>query len=77
MRFLILLIAVTVVVSIVTAQTPAPASNNAAPPGNASNGKKIYVTYGCYECHGYDHPSQSDRIAILLPGEGGPETGEG
>ncbi len=25
---------------------------DAAPAGNIDNGKKIYVTYGCYECHG-------------------------
>jgi mono/diheme cytochrome c family protein len=23
-----------------------------APAGNAQNGKKIFATYGCYECHG-------------------------
>jgi mono/diheme cytochrome c family protein len=25
----------------------------AAPAGNAENGKKIFAGYGCYECHGY------------------------
>ena len=29
------------------AQTPAP-----PPAGNAQNGKKIFETYGCYQCHG-------------------------
>ncbi len=24
-----------------------------APAGDATKGKKIYVTYGCYQCHGY------------------------
>jgi mono/diheme cytochrome c family protein len=24
-----------------------------AGPGNLENGKKIFATYGCYECHGY------------------------
>jgi len=33
-----------------SAQTPNP---NAAPRGNADNGKKLFVTYGCYQCHGY------------------------
>ena len=29
------------------------ASNaNAAPAGNAENGKRIYSSYGCYQCHG-------------------------
>ncbi len=26
---------------------------NAAPAGNAENGKRIYTSYGCYQCHGY------------------------
>lgn len=25
---------------------------NAAPAGNAENGKRIYTSYGCYQCHG-------------------------
>ena len=49
MRLLILL---TLMASVLTAQTPAQAPG-AAPRGNAENGKKIYVTYGCYQCHGY------------------------
>jgi ubiquinol-cytochrome c reductase cytochrome c subunit len=33
----------------------APASQAAeAPAGNAANGKKLFVTYGCYQCHGYE-----------------------
>ncbi len=33
---------------------PAAAPNaQAAPSGNAENGKKIYSSYGCYQCHGY------------------------
>lgn len=27
-------------------------SSAAAPAGNAQNGKKLFVGYGCYECHG-------------------------
>ena len=35
------------------AQTPgaAPRAQN-APAGNAQNGKKLFTSYGCYECHG-------------------------
>jgi mono/diheme cytochrome c family protein len=66
MRFLILSIAATVIVSIAAAQNPTPASNNAAPPGNAVNGKKIYAAYGCYECHGYE--GQGGVGARLAPG---------
>ncbi len=25
---------------------------NAAPAGNVENGKRIYTSYGCYQCHG-------------------------
>ena len=35
------------------AQTPEPAGS-AAPNGNAQNGKKIFSSYGCYQCHGYE-----------------------
>jgi mono/diheme cytochrome c family protein len=32
-----------------TPQTPA-----AVPPGNAGEGRKIYVSHGCYQCHGFE-----------------------
>jgi mono/diheme cytochrome c family protein len=41
------------IVSAVSAQTPAPQSNT-PPPGNAETGRKLYVSYGCYQCHGYE-----------------------
>ena len=32
----------------------APASRaGEAPTGNAANGKKLFLAYGCYQCHGY------------------------
>jgi mono/diheme cytochrome c family protein len=34
--------------SVAAAQTPAPAGQT----GNAENGKKLYVTYFCWSCHG-------------------------
>lgn len=35
------------------AQAPGPApKTDAAPSGNAQNGKQIYTSYGCYQCHG-------------------------
>ena len=37
----------------VSAQTPAP-SQTTAPPGNAEAGKKLFVSDGCYQCHGYE-----------------------
>jgi len=42
-----------VLVAAVSAQAPAPQSN-AAPAGNAETGKKLFVSYGCYQCHGYE-----------------------
>lgn len=33
------------------APTPKPP---AAPKGNAENGKKLFTSYGCYQCHGYE-----------------------
>ena len=41
------------VVAAVSGQTSAPQSN-AAPAGNAETGKKLFVSYGCYQCHGYE-----------------------
>jgi ubiquinol-cytochrome c reductase cytochrome c subunit len=34
--------------AIASAQTPAPSALT----GNAENGKKLYVTYACWSCHG-------------------------
>lgn len=35
--------------------TPAPAPpHSAGPGGNVEQGKKLYVSYGCYQCHGYE-----------------------
>jgi mono/diheme cytochrome c family protein len=50
-----------------SAPPSAPAAPNAqaAPPGNAENGKKIYSSYGCYQCHGY--AAQGGAGARLAP----------
>ena len=37
----------------------------AAPAGNAENGKKIFSSYGCYQCHGY--VAQGGAGARLAP----------
>ncbi len=35
------------------AQTVSPAEKSGpAPAGNSQNGKKLFTSYGCYECHG-------------------------
>ena len=37
------------------AQAPAPAAPAAAAPaGNSDTGKKLFVSVGCYQCHGYE-----------------------
>ncbi len=47
------------------AQSSGSASNaNAAPAGNAENGKRIYTSYGCYQCHGRAaHGGAGSRLA--------------
>ena len=51
----LLLLAATLMAPLLSAQAPAApqASNAAAPRGNAENGKKIFIAYGCYQCHNY------------------------
>jgi mono/diheme cytochrome c family protein len=44
---------------------PAAPNAQAAPSGNAENGKKIYSSYGCYQCHGY--AAQGGAGARLAP----------
>jgi Cytochrome C oxidase, cbb3-type, subunit III len=34
-------------------QTPAPQARESRPAEDADKGKRLYVKYGCYECHGY------------------------
>jgi len=33
---------------------PAPQQNSNVPAGNAANGRKLFVSFGCYQCHGYE-----------------------
>jgi mono/diheme cytochrome c family protein len=53
MRLWILLIVATMA-SAAAAQAPTAAPpRSAVPAGNAENGKKIFTSYGCYQCHNY------------------------
>ncbi len=52
MRFVSLAILL-MIGSVLGAQTPAPQASS-APKGDAANGKKIFASYGCYQCHGYE-----------------------
>ena len=57
------------------AQTPSPASTpqtqppqrSAAPAGNAAEGKKLFTSYGCYQCHGYEGQGSSATGPRLGP----------
>lgn len=53
--------------AIVVAQTPALQRSTAAPVGNADEGKKLYVSYGCYQCHGYEAQGSSATGPRLGP----------
>jgi ubiquinol-cytochrome c reductase cytochrome c subunit len=53
-------------VAAVSAQTPAP-QQNTAPAGNATEGKKLYVSYGCYQCHGHEAQGSSATGPRLGP----------
>jgi mono/diheme cytochrome c family protein len=39
----------------------------AAPSGNSDNGKKLFVSYGCYQCHGYEAQGSSATGPRLGP----------
>ena len=39
----------------------------AAPSGDSSNGKKSFVSYGCYQCHGYEAQGSSATGPRLGP----------
>jgi ubiquinol-cytochrome c reductase cytochrome c subunit len=41
------------IVAAVSAQAPTPPPGTAST-GNAEAGKKLFVSYGCYQCHGYE-----------------------
>jgi mono/diheme cytochrome c family protein len=62
MRFTIFLILATVMIFVLGGMSAAQAPD-AAPRGDAENGKEIFATYGCYSCHGYAaHGGPGGRI---------------
>jgi mono/diheme cytochrome c family protein len=62
-----LLAAVVVLASVVSnAQTPQPPTPT-APGGNVDAGKKMYVSIGCYQCHGYEAQGSSATGPRLGP----------
>lgn len=48
-------------------KSAAPASQSEAPEGNATNGKKLFLAYGCYQCHGYQGQGASTGPRIGPP----------
>ena len=62
MKTWMFLAALVLAAAIAAAQTPSPAPPAAtpqaqaaqAPAGDADTGKKLYVSHGCYACHGYE-----------------------
>ena len=36
------------------AESSAATTGNDGPAGNPEEGKKLFVSYGCYQCHGYE-----------------------
>jgi mono/diheme cytochrome c family protein len=51
-------------VAAIRAQTPA---TQAVPAGNAEAGKKLYESYGCYQCHGREAQGSSATGPRLGP----------
>ena len=49
-RLLFLIVVAGAAAGLLAAQTP-PSKASSAPPGNAEKGKKLFVSYGCFECH--------------------------
>jgi len=48
------------------AQTPSP-QRPATPPANAEAGRKLFVSNGCYQCHGYEAQGSSATGPRLGP----------
>lgn len=48
-------------------KSEAPASQAGEATGNAANGKKLFLAYGCYQCHGYEGQGASTGPRIGPP----------
>ena len=48
-------------------QAPAPQASSPAPAGNADEGKTLFVSYGCYQCHGREAQGSSSTGPRLGP----------
>jgi mono/diheme cytochrome c family protein len=61
------IIALAPVVGASAQNTPPQPSAATAPSGNADEGKKLYVSYGCYQCHGREAQGSSATGPRLGP----------
>ena len=50
-----------------TSQAPAQPRTASAVSGNADEGRKLFVAYGCYQCHGYEAQGASATGPRLGP----------
>ena len=64
---LVLIVALTSMARAVTEPPSLQRPATAAPAGNAEEGKKLYVSYGCYQCHGYEAQGSSATGPRLGP----------
>jgi mono/diheme cytochrome c family protein len=51
------------IVALASAQTPP----QTTPAGNVEAGKKLFVSYGCYQCHGYEAQGSNATVPRLGP----------
>ena len=61
------LIATLLLASGITAQTPKPSATAGAPKGDAVKGRKLFASYGCYQCHGYEAQGAAATGPRLAP----------
>ena len=64
---LMLVAVVTWLTPLALAQERPATAQPAAPKGNADQGRKLYVSYGCYQCHGYEAQGSSATGPRLGP----------
>ena len=52
---------------VAAARVQTPSQQPVAPAGNAEEGKKLFVSYGCYQCHGREAQGSSSTGPRLGP----------
>ena len=68
-RIIIVIAALAFAGSAMAGQNPPPTQSAAsqAPAGNATNGRKLFATIGCYQCHGYEAQGSTATGPRLAP----------